>query len=267
MDNAIIEHLIKWSELSLRHRMWTNQELKYLCENVGELGYEEVAATLGRSYNAVRVKAVRIGSPTSTHNTEYLSANKASALLGIDNHKCSIWMRSGIMPGSIAPTARGAVWRIHITALKRWVITPTSWLYVKPDEIPTQHLRRLAILAKVRWGDEWLDTDHVARVLGCTPGYLVSMLRRGLIRGGVQARNVSSEKKNQAWCFWYMRRSDVEHVRWPLIGFHWTPAQDAFLLKARDEWHLTYATIKALMKSTQCIATIRGRYKKLKTCQ
>lgn len=65
---------------------WTAEELSYVREVWGEKTIPEIAAKLGRSINAVRIKTVRLGFTGQKWSGEMMSARKVSELLGVDVH-------------------------------------------------------------------------------------------------------------------------------------------------------------------------------------
>ena len=67
-------------------RNWTAEELSYVREVWGEKTIPEIAAKLGRSINAVKVKTVRLGLTGQKWSGEMMSARKVSELLGVDVH-------------------------------------------------------------------------------------------------------------------------------------------------------------------------------------
>ena len=67
-------------------RSWTFEELSYVREVWGEKTIPEIAAKLGRSINAVKVKTVRLGYTGQKWSGEMMSARKVSELLGVDVH-------------------------------------------------------------------------------------------------------------------------------------------------------------------------------------
>jgi DNA-binding CsgD family transcriptional regulator len=69
-----------------QNRNWTREELDYIREVWGEKTVPEIAAKLGRSINAVKVKTVRLGYTGQKWCGEMMSARKVSELLGVDVH-------------------------------------------------------------------------------------------------------------------------------------------------------------------------------------
>lgn len=69
-----------------QNRNWTPEELTYIREVWGEKTVPEIAAKLGRSINAVKIKTVRLGYTGQKWAGEMMSARKVAELLGVDVH-------------------------------------------------------------------------------------------------------------------------------------------------------------------------------------
>lgn len=99
-DTELCEHLgrslgtirTKRRELGLigkpneRKSDWSQEDLDYLAEVWGEKTIPQIANHLGRSINAVKIKAVRLGYTGQKWCGEMMSARKVSELLGVDVH-------------------------------------------------------------------------------------------------------------------------------------------------------------------------------------
>lgn len=75
----------------MRSKAWTAEELNYIREVWGEKTVPEIAAKLGRTINAVKIKAVRQGYRGQKWSGEMMSARKVSELLGVDIHTVTDW--------------------------------------------------------------------------------------------------------------------------------------------------------------------------------
>ncbi len=69
-----------------RGKDWSKKELEYIREVWGERTIPEIAKKLGRSVNAVKIKAQRLGYIGQKWYGEMMSAQKVSELLGVDVH-------------------------------------------------------------------------------------------------------------------------------------------------------------------------------------
>src|SRR5690606_26610763 len=92
---------------------WTEAELAFLRENAGVMGDAEIAARLGRTATAVRVKIRRFGLPHPSTHPDYITANKAGRALGVDVHAVCDWIERGLLPAERAPLRGRKTWRVH----------------------------------------------------------------------------------------------------------------------------------------------------------
>jgi hypothetical protein len=58
----------------MRGKDWSVQELEYLQEHWGEKTIPQIARNLGRSFNAVSIKAKRLGLGSMLSSSEYMTA-------------------------------------------------------------------------------------------------------------------------------------------------------------------------------------------------
>lgn len=99
-DNELCEHLgraigtIRGKRRALgligksgkRQADWSQWELDYLTEAWGEKTVPQIAKRLGRTVNAINVKAFRIGYTSQKWHGNMMSARKVAELLGVDSH-------------------------------------------------------------------------------------------------------------------------------------------------------------------------------------
>lgn len=99
-DTELCEHLNRslWSIRDKRKKLglinkpnqrkssWSQEDIDYIAEVWGQKTIPEIANKLGRSINAVKVKAVRLGYTGQKWCGEMMSARKVSELLGVDVH-------------------------------------------------------------------------------------------------------------------------------------------------------------------------------------
>lgn len=77
---------------SKTRRRWTDEEIAYLKENYGNYLDVTVAKRLGRSIDAVRVKAKRLHlRPFKAANGEYISICQLAEILKVDSHVLYRW--------------------------------------------------------------------------------------------------------------------------------------------------------------------------------
>ena len=232
-----------------REKAWSSEEETFLRENAGVLYDAEIAGRMERTVAAVHIRRQRAGLPSPLRHPDFITANRAAAMLGVDAHKVSGWIDSGLLPGVIyakqgRPNKAGLyIRRVRVVTFKRWITRPLNWIYFDPLAIPDPALRRLAGLAYARWDDEWWTTRQLADYHGLDDSHWVQQkLHRGEIPG-VQAFNRGGRQPEPAWSNWFIRRSDAVQARF-ITGKgdaqrvraeeqSWSPRADAWILRAR----------------------------------
>lgn len=77
-------------------RKWTDEELVLLEELTEKYPLETVARRLNRTKEAVFLKRQRIGMGGYMANTDMLTRNTVSKILGIENRTLQYWERKGL---------------------------------------------------------------------------------------------------------------------------------------------------------------------------
>lgn len=238
---------------------WTDTETAYLRTHAGLLPEAEIAARLGRSINAIKVRRVRLMLPSRHSHPAFISATQAARLLGLDEHKIVAWIDSGLLPGetyrkqnTTGNCASGVYMRRvrHVT-LKRWLTRPNNWIYlINPTSktflenftrIPDPALRSLLLRAISRWGDEWWTTRQVADHHSVDPRWINTKIHRGELPAR-QAHNLGGRHPDGAWAFNFVRKTDALAATF-LSGkggamahhaekYIWTPRADAWIIHA-----------------------------------
>ena len=86
---------------------WTADEDRFLAENLGYLHEDEIAASLGRTRTAVRLRWQRDLQLTApTRHPAYVAATVAGQMLGLNSHAVINLVRRGILPGERVPCDR-----------------------------------------------------------------------------------------------------------------------------------------------------------------
>lgn len=272
MLETMMDRIIVREVAALDHRAWTSEELDYLRRASGILSMEAIARHLGRTLLAVKVKSTRLGTAVPSKHPDYYTANQVAKLLGLDVHKVAGWMDAGVLPGEFAPTRERLVRRVRRMTFLLWLVKPETWIYVKPERIRAPHLRRLVLLAKSRWGDEWLNMGQAGDLIGCDPRSLTNRCRQRTLPG-VRACYLGGRNPDPAWNYWYIRRSDLDGV---VIGdrkgtpgmnrLKYSPAADIFLLSMRERgW--SFAQIGRAMKKSGKQVAYRYACLMEKTCR
>lgn len=82
-----------------RNKKWNTEELEYLEENWGALTIPSIANHLGRTVNAVKIKAQRLEFTRHIHSGDYLTLNQLFVALGRNNgstYTVNQWIDKGL---------------------------------------------------------------------------------------------------------------------------------------------------------------------------
>jgi len=105
---------------------WTQQELRILRENVHRKSIRGIAKMLGRSDNAVKIKATRFKLRLRTRHGWYNKLEVAE-ICGVDHHKVQEWIGSGALPaswhhGNQPGPGGSAAWHIEYEDLRNFLL-------------------------------------------------------------------------------------------------------------------------------------------------
>lgn len=183
----------------MRHKQdqWSNQEESYLCRNYGWLPVWKIAQNLGRTEDAVVVRAKRLGIP-SVKDWPYIYTEwQLAPILG--HHRKTIWekMKGGIIPTLTLWKRNTPVMAVDIRELKAWLADPDNWVYLDVEKIVNEELRRVVDRARRQWDDEWLKTGQASEEYHFTTQWFTELIRRG-------------ELPAKKYCNWNIKRSDIE---------------------------------------------------------
>jgi hypothetical protein len=119
---------------------WTEEELAYLETNLKRMSVTAIAQHLGRTKDAVRVKAKRWG--VNKQGSDY-TMRRLCDCLGVDHHKVERWLRDGWLKGTRRKSERveaqgGDMWLFTNEAIREFIrrhpaeIDPrrVSWIWV-----------------------------------------------------------------------------------------------------------------------------------------
>lgn len=235
------------------NRSWTKAEMRFLRENYYRMTLTEIAAHLGRTEVACKIKIIRKRIPRPSKRPGWLTGNKVAHALGSDIHAIMLMYRRGILPMDIMPGERG-IMLIKKLRLYMWCINPMHWPYFRVENMNDQKLQRLVKLAQSRWGDEWLPIGQAGEVLGVDYKLITNRVRKGKIPG-------------VRWGNTWVRRSVVEDLvihtgkGRPGISPIFTPRADEFLLRMVAEGK-SFGAIGRMMKING--QTAINRYRRLK---
>jgi hypothetical protein len=231
---------------------WTPAEEQFYRDNLETMTLEEIAASLGRTAEAVKIHRFRAGLPSHRRTPGFLTTHQIALILGVDGHAPPVWVDCGILPGERTPYEGEIMRRVSWLQFKLWLVRPTSWLYFDVSRIQNPSLRHLVELAQERWGDEWWSTRQAADYLGCDTKDIQRQIKLGKVNA-VQAKNTSGRHLDPRWSFWYLRKSDAVRLviyRGKGAGRHhtpFTPRAEAFMVRAAKSG-MRYEVIAKLMK-------------------
>jgi hypothetical protein len=236
-------------------RIWTPREDQFLRKNLGWLTDEEMGQALGRSAIAVHLRWDRdLGLPGPSKAPDVITAHKAASLLGIDAHKTAYWVDCGLIPGRMMAGGRN-IRLIDRTAFRRWVLNPMNWVYFDPKRVQDPELSRMLKLRAARWGDEWWSTVRVARYHGVDTGDVKRYIAAGRLPSFRLPVSLGGRHTERGWSNHFVLKSEAIKVKFNKRGkgnfeypSQFTPAADAWLLRARDELGMTFVHIGRTMK-------------------
>lgn len=94
-------------------KRWTNEEIEYIQENLGNVSIEYISRKLNRTAGAIINKATRLGIGGPTVKTDYLLPNIAGKMIGKDLRIIMYWIEHKKLP-IIRKNIRGKKNRILI---------------------------------------------------------------------------------------------------------------------------------------------------------
>lgn len=237
---------------------WSHEEEEFLKKNLGYMTDKEIGDALGRTEIAVHLHWSRdLHLPSPSKNPNVLTANQAAEMIGIDGHKVAHWVDRGLIAGRLVAGGR-KIRLIRRVTFFVWVCSPSNWVYFDIRKVKDAHLKRLLKLRAKRWGDEWWSARKAADYHGVTSKDITRQAKLGRIKSFHLPVSLGGRHADRKWSNHYFLKSDV--VKLELCfgkGYgrknqkyqkKFTPAADAWLLKARDELGMSFVHIGRTMK-------------------
>lgn len=137
--------------LGRQRKNWTQEEESYLMDNWGTMTIKNLARSLCRTEDAiiVRAKRLKLGSPYM----EYLNANQASQILGVDSHTVTdYWIQKCGLKAKRQAMRNMPMWRICIDDL-------TEWLEQNQDKWDSRKVELYALGQEPEWMKEKRRAD------------------------------------------------------------------------------------------------------------
>jgi hypothetical protein len=207
------------------HRpVWTATEDAFVRDNYRSMTDAELAATLGRSVNAVKIRRERwLRLSSRSRRDDYLSARDVGKILGTGCAKtvAKLIDRGLLKGGTHALEAK--IYAVSRHDLTRFALNPRNWIYFHPDRVTDPTLSRQITLRRARWNDEWWSVSQVAAYHGCHIHTVSHFIATGVIPAA-------------RWGNHWVLRSDA--TRAPIVSGKgnisiWTSRADAALIYAR----------------------------------
>lgn len=288
LDEKLIDRIVFCAmaedrSLTPRGRTWTAEEDQFLRDHLMTMTDEEIGRELGRSALAVHLRWERdLHLPSRSKHPDVLTSRKAARMLGLDEHKTAGWVMMGLLPGRLMPGKQTKWHSIHLidrTAFRRWVLSPRNWPYFDIKKVRDPELKRMLRLRAKRWSDEWWTTRQVADYHGVDLKNVEQQIARGQLPSFRLPVSLGGRHPDRYWSYHFVLRSDARAAHF-VTGrggnkkiSKFTPAADAWILKARDELGLTFVAIGRTMKigkekyDGRTNPIIAHRYRQLKAMQ
>jgi hypothetical protein len=258
LDRIIFARMAETETETVKGRTWTEEEDRFLRENIAIMTDAEIGEQLGRSENAVHLRWSRdLQLPSRSKHPDVITALQAARLLGIDGHKTAGWIDMGLLPGRLMPgrqTKFNTIRLIDRIAFRRWVLNPMNWVYFDPKKVRDPELKRMCQKRAARWGDAWWTVRQVADYHGVNIKNVEQTIARGKLRSFQPPVALGGRHWDRRWAFHFVLKSDaVAATFYTGKGSQkkisrFTPAADVWILKARDELGMTFIGIGRTMK-------------------
>ncbi|APQ96963.1 hypothetical protein [Clostridium botulinum] len=122
MTQNKISYLMKKYNIKTRNSIWTEEEEEYLQSRYGKTTLKRIAKKLGRSENAIEIKAGRLGLSSALEATGELTAAELAEIFKIDSHVIvNRWIKNkGLKAQYKAIKFTRKFWRIKIEDFWKW---------------------------------------------------------------------------------------------------------------------------------------------------
>ena len=159
---------------------WTPEDDEILAAWWGVWPDAAVAARLGRTVNACKIRATRrLG---LARKDQFYTARQVAKILGVDDHRVSRWIAEGVLCGHQSVVSAGStrMWAIDEPALVAF-LRAYPWRYDRTRIEPGSYWRRIADAAYDR--DPLLSVPEAAARLGVCEETVRRHLRNGWLQG------------------------------------------------------------------------------------
>lgn len=162
--------------------LWTPEDEALLRQEYGRIPRRELAARLGRSELAIkmRVRVLGITSPSSWGHI--MLCGKLTCALGIGCEKTVInLMRKRIFPVHSVYLGNTRVLAVNIKRMQQWLGDPNNWYCLDVDRIVDPRYRSVVRLARRRWNDEWLTVGQLTELMGYSQQGINKLIHNGAL--------------------------------------------------------------------------------------
>ncbi|MCC5422474.1 hypothetical protein [Clostridium botulinum] len=122
INQSKVSYLMKKYNIKARNSIWTQEEEEYLQRRYGKTTLKRIAKKLGRSENAIEIKAGRLGLSSALEATGELTAAEIAKIFKIDAHVVvDKWIKDkGLKAQYKAVKFTRKFWRIKIEDFWKW---------------------------------------------------------------------------------------------------------------------------------------------------
>src|SRR5690349_6518349 len=118
---------------------WSEKDINRVRELLPFCSAEVIGRMLGRSEDAIKIIRQRQHIKASSKSEGWLTANRVMRLLGMPDARPVIgWIKRGLVLGH--RIAGDDTWLVHEVSLRRWIVSPRSWVYFDTSHIQDPHL-------------------------------------------------------------------------------------------------------------------------------
>ncbi|MDU5010650.1 MAG: hypothetical protein E6257_00830 [Clostridium botulinum] len=122
INQSKVSYLMKKYNIKSRNSIWTEEEEEYLQRRYGKTTLKRIAKKLGRSENAIEIKAGRLGLSSALEATGELTAAEIAKVFKIDAHVVvDKWIKNkGLKAQYKAVRCKRKFWRIKTEDFWKW---------------------------------------------------------------------------------------------------------------------------------------------------
>jgi hypothetical protein len=142
--------------------IWTPEQETHLRQWYGRMPIRDLAAELGHSENATRIRRKRLRILSPHRWTHIFLVTRLADALGIDDKTASRLMKNRL-PTHTVYLGNTPAPAVNIKRLQCWLADPANWCYVNVDTITHPCLTSIIRATRRQWNDEWITTGAAAR--------------------------------------------------------------------------------------------------------